>query len=247
MTSCAGTWRDTGQHGAMCWAVLRWLPQYEQRSCNTIRTLLLRRNSGNLRRHQRPACLYYTILYYTMLHYTLLYYTMLYYTWRTVHGIFLLALSSKARSPRPPARSTTFVGVALGTRLCFWSWEERFYTPPPPGNEFRDCDCARIETKASIHHPLGVVLRVVVVVVYRFSLLRSTSVPRGLSLGSFHLQAGHGEDARSGTASLRTETLQTGIRRLKLSRNFPMGLEVPPLTTKILLRSSLQTLRNPES
>ena len=34
------------------------------------------------------------------------------------------------------------------------NWEERFYTPsPPPGSDFRDCKCARIETTASIHHP----------------------------------------------------------------------------------------------
>ena len=43
-------------------------------------------------------------------------------------------------------------------------WEERFYTPPPPGNNLRDCKCARIETKVSIHHPLWVV------VVYRIGL-----------------------------------------------------------------------------
>ena len=42
--------------------------------------------------------------------------------------------------------------------------EERFYTPPPPGSDFRDCSCARIETKTSIHHPLWVV------VVYRIAL-----------------------------------------------------------------------------
>ena len=39
---------------------------------------------------------------------------------------------------------------------------KRFSTPPPPGSNFKDCQCARIETKASIHHPLWVV-----VVVYR--------------------------------------------------------------------------------
>ena len=47
-------------------------------------------------------------------------------------------------------------------------WEERFCTPPPPGGNFGDRECARIETKASIHHPLWVV--VVVVVVYRIDL-----------------------------------------------------------------------------
>ena len=31
---------------------------------------------------------------------------------------------------------------------------DRFYTPPPPGSNLRDCKCARIETKASIHNPL---------------------------------------------------------------------------------------------
>ena len=37
-------------------------------------------------------------------------------------------------------------------------WEERFYTPPPPGSNFRDCKCDRFKTKASIHHPLWVVV-----------------------------------------------------------------------------------------
>ena len=37
-------------------------------------------------------------------------------------------------------------------------WEGTVYTPPPPGSDFRDCDCARIETKASIHHPLWLVV-----------------------------------------------------------------------------------------
>ena len=44
------------------------------------------------------------------------------------------------------------------------NWEDRFYTPPPPERESWDCNCARIETKASIHHPLWVV------VVYRIGL-----------------------------------------------------------------------------
>ena len=47
--------------------------------------------------------------------------------------------------------------------LRFRIWEDRFYTPPPE-REFWDCDCARIETKASIHQPLWVV------VVYRIGL-----------------------------------------------------------------------------
>ena len=36
------------------------------------------------------------------------------------------------------------------------SWEEIFYTPPPPGSSSWDCKCARTATKASIHHPLWV-------------------------------------------------------------------------------------------
>ena len=44
------------------------------------------------------------------------------------------------------------------------SWEERVYTPLPPGNNFWDCKCARIETKASVHHPIWVVVVVGVVV-----------------------------------------------------------------------------------
>ena len=32
-------------------------------------------------------------------------------------------------------------------------WEEIFYTPPRPGSDCRDCNCARIETQVSIHHP----------------------------------------------------------------------------------------------
>ena len=50
------------------------------------------------------------------------------------------------------------------------SWEERFYTPPPPGSNFRDCKGARVEAKASIHHPLWMV---VVVVVYYIALPNS--------------------------------------------------------------------------
>ena len=54
------------------------------------------------------------------------------------------------------------------------TWEERFHAPPPPGSNFRDCKCARIEAKASVHHPLWVV------VVYEIdlpkTLLRSAEV-----------------------------------------------------------------------
>ena len=39
--------------------------------------------------------------------------------------------------------------------------KERFYTPPPPGSNFRDCKRVGIETKAYIHHPLWVVVVVV--------------------------------------------------------------------------------------
>ena len=42
----------------------------------------------------------------------------------------------------------------LHTILCLEvCWEERFHTPPPPGSDFRDCTCARTETKTSIHPP----------------------------------------------------------------------------------------------
>ena len=44
--------------------------------------------------------------------------------------------------------------------------EERFYAPPPPGNNFWDCKCARIETTASIHHPLWVVVMLVYKIVF---------------------------------------------------------------------------------
>ena len=33
-----------------------------------------------------------------------------------------------------------------------------FYTPPPPGSDFRDCEGICIETEASIHHTLWVVV-----------------------------------------------------------------------------------------
>ena len=38
------------------------------------------------------------------------------------------------------------------------NWEDRFYTPPPPGSDFWDCKCARMETTTSAHHPLWVVV-----------------------------------------------------------------------------------------
>ena len=44
-------------------------------------------------------------------------------------------------------------------------WEERFYIPSPPGSDFRDCKCARIETRNYIDHPLWVVVVVVGVAV----------------------------------------------------------------------------------
>ena len=46
-----------------------------------------------------------------------------------------------------------------------------YYTPPPPGSDFTDCKCARIETKASIHYPLWVVVVVVVVAVVVVALV----------------------------------------------------------------------------
>ena len=48
---------------------------------------------------------------------------------------------------------------------CRTCWEDRFYTPPPPGRDFWDSKCARIETNTFIHHPLWVV-----VVVYKIVL-----------------------------------------------------------------------------
>ena len=57
-------------------------------------------------------------------------------------------------------------------------WEERFYKPPPHGSNFRDCECARTETKASIHHPLWVV----VVVVYKIALPTISNMKRNTSL-----------------------------------------------------------------
>ena len=35
------------------------------------------------------------------------------------------------------------------------SWEEIFYTPPPLGNHFRDCNCARVETRLLFTTPSG--------------------------------------------------------------------------------------------
>ena len=78
------------------------------------------------------------------------------------------------------------VATARGCHNARW-WEERFYTPPPPGSGFSDCDCARIETKASIHPPLWVVvvvllllvLVVVLVVVYRIGFQRCGLRQRG--------------------------------------------------------------------
>ena len=60
-------------------------------------------------------------------------------------------------------------------------WEERFYIPPPPGSDFGDCDCTRIDTKASIYHPLWVV-----VVVYRIGLPNINNPGLGGSVGTQH-------------------------------------------------------------
>ena len=68
------------------------------------------------------------------------------------------------------------------------TWEERFYIPPPPGSNFRDYKCARIETKASVHHPPlggggggcgggGAVVVVVAAVVVLLLLLYKTALP----------------------------------------------------------------------
>ena len=47
------------------------------------------------------------------------------------------------REALEPQRVVLRVSVLLGV-----AWAERFYTPPPPGSNFRACQCARIETKA---------------------------------------------------------------------------------------------------
>ena len=66
--------------------------------------------------------------------------------------------------------------TALSGRQKMLTWEERFYyTPPPPGNHLRDCNCARIETKASIHHPLWVVVVVVYKIVLPMTSIVSTT------------------------------------------------------------------------
>ena len=64
--------------------------------------------------------------------------------------------------------------------VTFRAWEERFYTPPPPGNHFRDCKRARIKTEASVHHSLWVV--VVVVVVYKIALPSATPARLAVAL-----------------------------------------------------------------
>ena len=56
------------------------------------------------------------------------------------------------RSHCPPTASPP---LGPATFIVAGSWEEGFYTPPPPGSNFWDCKCARIETRASIHHPYG--------------------------------------------------------------------------------------------
>ena len=55
--------------------------------------------------------------------------------------------------------------------LRFCTCEERFYTPQPPGSNFRGCKYARIETKASIHQPLWVVVCIESVFLYTYSYI----------------------------------------------------------------------------
>ena len=59
----------------------------------------------------------------------------------------------------------TWIAQGMSREMCpraravFRSpWEERFYTQPATGSNRRDRRCARIETAASTHHPLWVVV-----------------------------------------------------------------------------------------
>ena len=38
---------------------------------------------------------------------------------------------------------------------CVQPWEERFYTPPPPGSDFWDCDCVELRQKPLCTTPSG--------------------------------------------------------------------------------------------
>ena len=69
--------------------------------------------------------------------------------------------------------------ISTGLKHGIDKWEERFYARPPPGSNFRDCKCARIETKASIHHPLWVVMVVYKIVIHNKVLIFDV----GLSMG----------------------------------------------------------------
>ena len=54
-------------------------------------------------------------------------------------------------------------------------WENDFHAPPAPGSDFRDCNCARIETSSFYTPPLWVVVVVVYRFGYRFGLPNMTT------------------------------------------------------------------------
>ena len=64
----------------------------------------------------------------------------------------LASAGQKRMFVRPPPWTPTTAAARPNT------WKERFHTQPPPGSNFSDCKCARIETKAYIHHPLWVAM-----------------------------------------------------------------------------------------
>ena len=69
---------------------------------------------------------------------------------------FWKSLSSLAYASTCLRKALSCVWLECRNRDCeYW-----FYTPPPPGSNFRDCKCARIEPTASVHHPLWVVHRI---------------------------------------------------------------------------------------
>ena len=96
--------------------------------------------------------------------------------------IYHIGISKECHSPAGTRKRsgcfwTAFSGTASSVRSgdvrFFTLWEERFYTPPPE-SDFWDCDCTIIETKASVHHPLRVV------VVYTIGLPTFRQVARAL-------------------------------------------------------------------
>ena len=91
----------------------------------------------------------------------------------------LIQMNAGRRSPDTPQPPIQMNGVSPGSRrrrtdaarVTNNLGRERFCSPPPPGSNFRDCKCARIETTTSIRHPLWAV---VVVVMYKIALPTTT-------------------------------------------------------------------------